>query len=133
MILKNYFSENKGIGVLSTSDSMGVVDAAVFSRPHVMEDNTLAFIMRDRLTHKNLNENGHANYLFLENVKGYTGIRLFMTKIDETEDHELITSMTRHHLSEEKDRAKGRKFLVRFKVNKVLTLIGGNEITMETA
>ena len=133
MKLKKYFAENVGIGVMSTSDAMGVVDAAVYSRPHVMEDNSVAFIMRDRLTHKNLMENGNANYLFLEKVGGYSGIRLFMTKIDETEDHELISSMTRRHLSEKDDRAKGKKYLVRFQVNKALTLIGGEEIVMEPA
>lgn len=133
MNLKEYFTENKGIGVMSTSDATGVVDAAVYSRPHVMDDNSVAFVMRDRLTHKNLMENGHANYLFLENARGYSGVRLFLTKIDETGDHDLIASMTRRHLSAEEDQAKGKKFLVRFKVNKVLTLIGGNEIEMGTA
>ena len=133
MTLEEYFSTKKGIGIMSTSDAAGVVDAAVYSRPHVMKDNTVAFIMRDRLTHKNLKENGHANYLFIDNAKGYSGIRLFMTKIDETEDHELIASMTRRHLSAEEDQAKGKKFLVRFKVNKVLSLIGDNEIKIGKA
>ncbi|HHB76545.1 MAG TPA: pyridoxamine 5'-phosphate oxidase family protein, partial [Desulfobulbus sp.] len=124
MNLKEYFSENKGIGIMATSDAEGVVDTAVYSRPHIMEDNIAAFIMRDRLTHKNLGENGNAGFLFIEGAKGYSGVRLFMTKIDETEDHELITSLTRRHLSRKEDAAKGKKFLVRFRVNKVLQLIG---------
>ena len=31
-----------------------------------MDDGTLAFIMRDRLTHQNITENPHAAYLFVE-------------------------------------------------------------------
>ena len=130
MKLKEYFTQQKGIGVMATSDAAGAIDTAVYSRPHVMEDDTLAFIMRDRLTHQNLQETNHANYLFLEKGEGYSGVRIFMTKVDETDDHELINSMTRRHLSPEEDRAKGKKFLVRFKVDRVLTLIGGNEVTL---
>ena len=128
MKLKKYFSQKQGTGVMATSNAAGIVDTAVYSRPHVMEDNTIAFIMRDRLTHKNLQENIHANYLFMEKGDGYSGVRLFMTKIDETDDHDLIASLTRRHLSPEEDKAKGKKFLVRFNVDRVLTLIGGNEI-----
>lgn len=60
MNLKQYFSEKTGTGVMSTSDAGGMVNAAVYSRPHIMEENTAAFIMRDRLTHKNFGENNHA-------------------------------------------------------------------------
>jgi hypothetical protein len=64
MKLKKYFNTNKGIGVLSTADSEGKVDAAMYARPHFMDDGTLAFIMRDRLSHDNLQSNPHATYLF---------------------------------------------------------------------
>ena len=63
------------------------MDAAVYSRPHVMEDGTVAFIMRDRLTHHNLQSNPHAAYLFLEKAAGYQGKRLFLTKVTEEKDY----------------------------------------------
>ena len=44
--LQNYFESTKGFGVLATADSSGKVDAAVYSRPHFLEDGVLAFIMR---------------------------------------------------------------------------------------
>ena len=65
MNLKMYFDETKGMGVLSTSDGDGHVNAAVYARPHVMEDGKLAFIMQDRLSHHNLQTNPHAAYLFM--------------------------------------------------------------------
>ncbi|MBU0987235.1 MAG: pyridoxamine 5'-phosphate oxidase family protein, partial [Proteobacteria bacterium] len=60
MELKDYFENIKGLGILSTADRSGKVNAAVYSRPHFMEDGSLAFIMRDRLTHQNVLSNPHA-------------------------------------------------------------------------
>jgi len=131
MNLETYFSEMKGIGVMATSDKNGVVDTAIYSRPHVQGKDELAFIMRDRLTHKNLQENNHASYLFLEDGQGYSGVRLFLSKIDESSDQELISSLSRRHPSPENDRQRGEKFLVRFKVDRVLTLVGGNDVIIE--
>jgi len=54
MDLKKYFDTNHGTGVLATADKDGMVDATIYSRPHVFEDGTVAFLMRERLTyHKN--------------------------------------------------------------------------------
>ncbi|MDO8945942.1 MAG: pyridoxamine 5'-phosphate oxidase family protein [Desulfocapsaceae bacterium] len=131
MNLNSYFTEMKGIGVMATSDENGVVDTAIYSRPHVQGKDEIAFVMRDRLTHKNLEKNKHANYLFLKEGQGYSGVRLFLSKLDESTDKELIASLTRRHLSPEDDRLQGEKFLVRFKVNKILSLIGGKEIAID--
>lgn len=129
--MENYFTEMKGVGVMATSDEKGVVDTAIYSRPHVQARDEIAFVVRDRLTHKNLQKNKHANYLFLEEGSGYSGVRLFLTKLHESTDQELIASLTRRHLSPEDDRLRGKKFLVCFKVDKVLTLIGGEEIALD--
>ena len=73
MELKDYFENTKGVGVIATADKDGKVNAAVYARPHFLEDGTLAFIMRDRLTHSNIQSNPHAAYLFIENGPGYNG------------------------------------------------------------
>lgn len=75
MTLKEYFETNKGLGILSTADSEGKVDAAVYSRPHFIENGTMALVMRDRLSHTNLQSNPHAMYLFKEDGPGYKGKR----------------------------------------------------------
>jgi hypothetical protein len=64
MDLKDYFARTPGTGVLSAAAAGGTVDAAVSSTPQVMDDGTVAFIMRERLTHENLKANPHAAYLF---------------------------------------------------------------------
>ena len=124
MQLREYFENKKGVGVMSTADLQGKVDAAIYARPHVMDDGTIAFIMRDRLTHQNIAQNPYASYLFIENAVGYKGLRLFLKKVREDQDTDLIAQMTRRSLTPEEDEAKGPKFLVYFKVEKALKLIG---------
>jgi hypothetical protein len=127
MTLKEYFDNSNGIGILSTADSEGKVDAAVYSAPHIFDDGTLAFIMREHLTYLNLQSNPHAAFLFIESALGYRGIRLFLRKLKEETDSALIAQMTRRNLTPEEDKQKGPKFLVYFSVEKILPLIGGGE------
>ena len=124
MTLKQYFQTASGSGVLATADAKGKVDAAIYSTPHVMDDGTVAFIMRERLTHENLQSNPFATYLYQEAVPGHKGLRLYLKKIREDDNAELIATMTRRHLSPELDASKGPKHLVYFTVEKVLPLIG---------
>ncbi len=131
MDMESYFTKMKGIGVMATCDENGIVDTAIYSRPHVQGKDEVAFVMRDRLTHKNLQKNKHANYLFLEEGQGYSGVRLFLTKLAESTDKELIASLTKRHLSPEDDRLRGEKFLIRFRIDKILTLIGSEEIAID--
>jgi hypothetical protein len=122
MDLKKYFEGVKGTGVLATADSEGRVDAAVYAKPHIMDKETVAFIMADRLTHHNLESNNHAAYLFREEGPGYKGIRLFLTKLREEKDTDLLYSIRSKRYSGEKEEGKPR-FLVFFKVDKILALI----------
>jgi hypothetical protein len=124
MTIKEYFDGSSGTGVLSTADAGGKVDAAIYSTPHVMDDGTVAFIMRERLTHDNLRSNPYAVYLYMEDAPGHKGVRLFLKKIREDDDPEQIATMTRRHLTPELDAQKGPKHLVYFAVEKVLPLIG---------
>ena len=126
MTLKDYFDGRPGICILSSADGGGKVTTAIYSAPRVMEDNTVCFIMRERLTFRNIRENPHAACMFIEHGAGYQGLRLFLTKIREDNDPDLIARMTRRHLSAEEDKAKGPKHLVIFRVDKILPLIGNS-------
>ena len=124
MEMTEYFNNTKGFGVLATADRDGKVNSAVYGRPHVMEDGSLAFIMRDRLTHKNLQSNPHATYLFKENGSGYNGKRIYLTKIREEENTPLIDSLSRRPYPSDPE-SKESKFLVYFKLERERPLIGG--------
>ena len=121
---KEYFENTEGTGILSTADGNGKVDAAIYARPHFMEDGAIALIMRDRLTHHNLQSNPHACYMFIEKGPGYKGKRFFLTKIREEEDSELLQSLRRRQYINEKDESK---FLVFFQIDKELPLVGSGD------
>jgi len=131
MTLSEYLDNVSGKGVLATADAAGRVDAAIYSKPHILEDGTLAFIMRDHLTHHNIGSNPYATYLFIEDGTHYQGIRLFLKKIREDTDPDLIASMTRRQLTPEQDRERGPKFLVYFALEKTLPLIGSGKTAIE--
>ncbi|MBW1773697.1 MAG: hypothetical protein JRJ51_12385 [Deltaproteobacteria bacterium] len=77
-----------------------------------------------RFTHHNLQSNPHAAYLFVEEGHGYKGKRLYLTKIKEEENSERIQTLARRGYTNEKE---GSRFLVSFKADKVLPLIGAEE------
>ena len=124
MNLADYFENASGMGVLSTADTDGKVNAAVYSRPHFLEDGTVVLIMRDRLSHANLKSNPHAAYLFIEKGSGFKGKRLYLTKVREEEKSELLVKLKRRQVTPEADAEKGPLFLVIFKIDKELPLVG---------
>jgi hypothetical protein len=121
MTLKDYFTVTDGVGVLSTADQKGIVDAALYSKPHCMEDGTLAFIMRDRLTHANIESNPHATYLFIEDGPGKNGKRLYLTKIRQEKNSELLFSIRRRSQPVE---GNEDLFLVYFTLDRERPLVG---------
>ena len=124
MKLSEYFESANGYGVLATADSAGKVDAAIYARPHFMDEETVAFIMTDRLTHQNLQSNPYAAYLFMEAGEKPSGKRLFLTKIKEEKDSELLFAIRRKSYGDEDPKGL---YLVHFKIDKVLPLIGAGE------
>jgi len=122
MKISEYFKTAKGNWVLATADGAGKVNVAVYASPHIMDEETIAFIMTDRLTHTNLQSNPSAAYLFMEEEeKKYKGKRLYLTKIREEKDSPMLASIRRKEYPE----LKGKEYLVYFRVDKVLPLIGG--------
>lgn len=122
--LKEYFEKASGHGVLATASGDGLPNQAVFARPHFMEDGTVAFIMPHKLTHKNLQENPRAAYLFMEGGPGYRGKRVYLTKLREEQDTELLYTLRRRIYPSDKGKQDGPRFLVFFRVDMTLPLIG---------
>ena len=128
MNLKEYFEKTEGTGVLATADAEGRVDVALYARPHVIEDNTVAFIMRERLSHHNLRSNPQAAYLFIEKGPGYKGKRIYLTMLREETNTDLIKQLVRkeHGMDNPKDDAN--RYLVFFQIDKERPLIGDHHI-----
>ncbi|MFH2203329.1 MAG: pyridoxamine 5'-phosphate oxidase family protein [Elusimicrobiota bacterium] len=123
MDLKKYFTSTKGLGVLATSNDQGVVNTAVYARPHVIGKNRVAFIMTPRLTHENLQSNPRASYLFHEAGFEHAGKRLMLTMVGESTDSRKIEALRRRTTPAICSGKKGdRRYLVTFRIDKVLPL-----------
>ena len=128
MKISEYFEKKKGRGVIATADPEGKVGVAVYARPHFIDEKTVAFIMADRLMHKNVQSNPHAAYLFLESGDRYVGKRLYLTKIKEEKDSNLIDKIRRKESCPVYDNYRDKtRYLVYFRVDKVLPLIGAKK------
>ncbi len=118
-----YFEGRRGTGFMATANKDGEVDIAVYSRPRVMDDGTLAFGMTDRLTHNNLQDNPKAVYAFQES--GFQGVRLYLEKVREETGGAVLEEVRRRA-----DQVVGSRtgeqvaFLVVFRVIRYLNLVG---------
>ncbi|MBN1124065.1 MAG: pyridoxamine 5'-phosphate oxidase family protein [Sedimentisphaerales bacterium] len=121
--LKQYFEKTQGTGVLSTANEQGQVDSAIYARPHLQDDGTAAFIMRERLTYDNLQTNSQACYLFIEDGPGYTGKRLYLTKVAEDSEPALVEQMRRREKPHACD--EEAKSVVYFRIDHIRPLVGG--------
>jgi hypothetical protein len=127
MKLSEYFEKREGVGVLATADAQGKVNAAIYGRPHFFDDETVAFISAEKLTHANLQSNPHATYLFKETER-YEGRRMYLTKIREEKNSPLIEEIRRKKYPEVEGKYKrDPKYLIYFHLDKVLPLLGGEE------
>jgi hypothetical protein len=127
MELSEYFEKAKGLGVLATVNGCGHVDTALYSRPHFMEDGTVAFVMKNRLSHANLQANPFASYLFVEKGSGYQGKRLYLRKVGEEQETERLYHLRRRQAPPDVDPRDTPRFLVFFELEQVRPLVGDGE------
>lgn len=124
MDLENYFENTDGTGILATCDSADGVNQAIYSKPFVVNNSTVAFVMQQHTSHRNLKSHLKASYLFIEKGDGYKGIRFSLTMQGEEKNRSLIESLREKQpcIYSEKDLAE--KFLVFFEVGQIRPLIG---------
>ncbi len=124
MNLSDYFENVQGLGILATADSDGMVDLAIYAKPHVIDETTIAFVMRERLTHQNLKSNPHAAYMFVEQGEGYAGKRLYLTKIREETNASLVEMLRRKQPEICDLYDDSNKYFVHFRIDDIWPLVG---------
>jgi len=124
MGLREYFETTEGTGILPTADSNGNVDSAIYAIPHIVDDETLVLVMAGKLSHTNLKTNPKATYMFIEKAQGYKGKRLYLQKIREENDPELVQSIRRRKRYDQEGEAVSGSSAVYFKVVKTQPLVG---------
>lgn len=130
MNMQLYFEKNEGVGILSTADLNGEVNAAVYSKPHFLGNGYLSFIAHDKLTRNNLLSSPKANYLFLERTEGFKGVRIYMEKVEEVQDDRLIESLSKR-TKKRTEESTSPRFLISFRVKKVLNLVGDTKLPVD--
>jgi len=123
MSLAEYFENIKGLGVLATSDTDGNVDIAVYSRPYIIDEKTIALSMLEKLSYSNIQSNPKAAYMFVEQGEGYAGKRLHLTKTGEEKDPERIKEIKQQHKKTREPDEKVRH-LIYFTIDKIRPLVG---------
>ena len=121
--LAEYFQRTTGLGILSTADAQGHVNSAIYARPHIQDDGTAAFVMRNRRSLAYLNQNPHACYLFKADDPGTTGRRLALTLVRRDSDPALIESMRRRQRPDSEDSPD--RIVVFFHIDEIRPLVGG--------
>jgi hypothetical protein len=127
MDMQEYFEQTDGLGILATADSEGNVDVAIYARPHVLDEATVAFIMQEHLSLKNLQSNPKAAYMFVEKGQGYSGKRLYLTKTREEADPDLIDRLRRRPRGSYANDDKSMAHLVTFSVDRIRPLVGDSK------
>ncbi|MHC5145527.1 MAG: pyridoxamine 5'-phosphate oxidase family protein [Planctomycetota bacterium] len=125
MQLGCYFENVEGTGILATCDPSGELNQAIYSKPFVMDDETVAFVMCRRLSHQNLQGHMKASYLFLEKGDRYKGLRLSLTMQREEKNRSLIETLRKKQPCICSESDDSEKYLVFFDVNRVRPLFGG--------
>ena len=123
MNLNSYFEQHEGIGILATADDKGKVDMAIYETPQVVDDNTIALNMLERLSYKNVQTNPNAAYMFIETGGRYQGRRFYLTKVSEKPGIQRVRELRARHLPAT-DPTLATKHVVCFKVESIRPLVG---------
>ena len=87
--------EIKGRGVMATADATGKVNLAVYARPRVVDEGTVAWGISEGRTWRNLRENGKAAFLFMSS-QGFEGVRLGLELQEMREAGDLLEDIRDH-------------------------------------
>jgi hypothetical protein len=127
MDLAAYFKNTRGTGILATCDPENEVDLAVYSKPVVLDSETLALVMKQRQSHRNLQKHLKACYMFIE-ADGNAGLRLSLTMEREEKNRSLVEQLRKEQPCMYPEEVDSDKFLVFFRVDRVRPLAGDSDV-----
>ena len=112
-----------GRGVIGTASKDGVVNMAVYSIPHIVDNVTVAWGMTDGRTWNNVRENPNASYTYFAPGEGFRGARLTLT-LSRTEDSgEMLEKIRKRTTSSSPGNPLAVKHVAYFKVVETRPLV----------
>ena len=83
--LMELFNKRPRIGILSTSNNVGDVNAAVFGSPQMIDENTVVMGIGENRSFRNLQRNPKAAFIVVEpgeTVMDWKGARVYLEAVD---------------------------------------------------
>lgn len=125
--IMHFFNKTARIGVLSTADVDGNVNAAVFGAPRMIDEQTVVMGISENRTYENLLDNPKAVFMVVEpgqSVMEWKGLRVYL-KVEAIDTDGLFYDEIKTGIAEAvgKDAARMIRAAVRFKVTEVRNLI----------
>lgn len=127
--LMEYFNKQPRIGVLSTANRDGKVDAAVFGSPQMVDEKTIVVALGKNRTFEYLQENPHAVFLIVEQgetetLEGWKGLRVYLRMKEYATSGEMLESYKREAAKILGEEAVATiHAVVRFEIDEVRPLI----------
>jgi len=130
MNLADYFERTSGTGILATCYPGNEVDMAIYAKPHVVDEKTVIFVMKERLSHQNLRSHLRAAYLFIEDGTKTKGVRLYLTMVREEKNRTAIETLRKKQPCMFPADDDSDKFMVHFQIDRVRPLIGDGPLNL---
>ena len=97
--LVDYFNKQPRIGILSTANREGKVDAAVFGSPMMIDEKTVVMGLGQNRTFTYLQENPNAVFMIVEQGEGFMdwkGLRVYLKMKDYATSGETLETYKTH-------------------------------------
>lgn len=127
--LMEYFNKQPRIGVLSTANRDGKVDAAVFGSPQMVDEKTIVVALGKNRTFEYLQENPNAVFLIVEQgetemLEGWKGLRVYLRMKEYATSGEMLDAYKRETARVVGEEAAAMIYaVVRFEVGEVRPLV----------
>jgi len=106
------------------------VDMAIYAKPPVVDEKTVIFVMKERLSHQNLRSHLRAAYLFIEDGTKTKGVRLYLTMVREEKNRTAIEALRKKQPCMFPADDDSDKFMVHFQIDRVRPLIGDGPLNL---
>jgi len=131
--LMDYFNKQPRIGVLSTANRDGKVDAAVLGSPRMVDEKTIIVALGKNRTFEYLQENPNAVFIIVEQgegatLEGWKGLRVYLRMKEYATSGDILDAYKREAAQVVGEEAMAMiHALVKFEISEVRPLVDAGQ------
>lgn len=131
--LMDYFNKQPRIGVLSTANRDGEVDAAIFGSPRMVDEKTIVVALGKNRTFEYLQENPSAVFIIVEQgegatLEGWKGLRVYLRMKEYATSGDILEDYKREAAQVVGEEAMAMiHALVKFEISEVRPLVDAGQ------